>query len=46
MDQGYRNTVQRAVILDEVRSADGHLTAGEILARVRRRDPKIGYGTV
>ncbi len=46
MDGGYRNTAQRAVILDEVRLADGHLTAGEIFERVRRRDPRIAYGTV
>ena len=46
MGTGYRNTVQRSVILDEVRAADGHLTAGEIFERVRRRDPRIAYGTV
>ena len=46
MGAGYRNTVQRSVILDEVRAADGHLTAGEIFERVRRRDPRIAYGTV
>ena len=46
MSTGYRNTVQRSVILDEVRAADGHLTAGEIFERVRRRDPRIAYGTV
>ena len=44
--EGYRNTTQRAVILDEVRAADGHLTAGEIFERVRRRYPSIAYGTV
>lgn len=43
---GYRNTTQRAVILAEVESADGHLTAGEIFERVRRRYPTIAYGTV
>jgi Fe2+ or Zn2+ uptake regulation protein len=42
----YRNTTQRAVILDEVRAAEGHLTAGEIFERVRRRYPSIAYGTV
>ena len=46
MDSGYRNTAQRATILDAVRAADGHLTAGEIFERVRRRDPRIAYGTV
>ncbi len=45
MDGGYRNTAQRAVILDEVRLAEGHLTAGEIFERVRRRDPhRVWHG--
>jgi len=43
---GYRQTSQRAMILAEVKAADGHLTAGEIFERVRRRDPKVAYGTV
>jgi len=42
----YRQTAQRAMILEAVQQADGHLTAGEIFERVRRRDPRIGYGTV
>ncbi len=42
----YRQTAQRAMILEAVQEADGHLTAGEIFERVRRRDPRIGYGTV
>lgn len=42
----YRNTTQRAVILAEVEAAEGHLTAGEIFERVRRRYPTIAYGTV
>ncbi len=46
MAAGYRKTVQRAMILDEVRAADSHLTAGEIFERVRQRDPRIAYGTV
>ena len=44
--EGYRNTTQRAVILDEVRAAGAHLTAGELFERVRRRYPTIAYGTV
>jgi Fe2+ or Zn2+ uptake regulation protein len=43
---GYRNTTQRAIILAEVEAFDGHLTAGEIFERVRRRYPTIAYGTV
>ncbi|CAA9543276.1 MAG: hypothetical protein AVDCRST_MAG19-90 [uncultured Thermomicrobiales bacterium] len=46
MTKGYRNTVQRTQILDAVRAADSHLTAGEIFECVRRRDPRIAYGTV
>ncbi len=46
MTEGYRNTTQRTLILAEVQGADSHLTAGEIFERVRRRDPKIAYGTV
>lgn len=42
----FRNTTQRAVILDVVEAAEGHLTAGEIFERVRQRDPRIAYGTV
>ncbi len=43
---GYRNTTQRSIILAEVESYDGHLTAGEIFERVRRQYPTIAYGTV
>jgi Fe2+ or Zn2+ uptake regulation protein len=46
VSEGYRNTTQRAVILDEVRAAGAHLTAGELFERVRRRYPSIAYGTV
>ena len=43
----YRHTTQRATILQAVKEADGHLTAGEIFdVHFRRRDPKIAYGTV
>jgi Fe2+ or Zn2+ uptake regulation protein len=44
--QRFKNTSQRSAVLDEVRGSDNHLTAGEIFERVRRRDPRIGYGTV
>jgi Fur family transcriptional regulator, peroxide stress response regulator len=46
INSGYRQTAQRAVILAEVKAAEGHLTAGEIFERVRRKDPRIAYGTV
>jgi Fur family transcriptional regulator, peroxide stress response regulator len=44
--QRFRNTTQRAEVLDEVRRSAEHLTAGEIFERVRRKDPRIAYGTV
>jgi Fur family transcriptional regulator, peroxide stress response regulator len=42
----FRQTAQRAMILNEVLEAQAHLTAGEIFERVRRKDPRIAYGTV
>ena len=42
----YRQTAQRAMILAAVKDSESHLTAGEIFERVRRRDPRIAYGTV
>ncbi len=42
----FRNTTQRSEVLDEVLRSECHLTAGEIFERIRRRDPRIGYGTV
>ena len=44
--QRFKNTAQRAAVLEAVRQSESHLTAGEIFERVRRRDPHIGYGTV
>jgi Fur family transcriptional regulator, peroxide stress response regulator len=46
IDRGYRQTAQRAMILAQVKATDGHPTAGEIFERVRRKDPKVAYGTV
>jgi len=46
IDRGYRQTAQRSMILAEVKATDGHPTAGEIFERVRRKDPKVAYGTV
>ncbi|MGH9173952.1 MAG: Fur family transcriptional regulator [Vicinamibacterales bacterium] len=42
----FRMTPQRAAILEAVRQADGHLTAGEIFNEVHARYPSIAYGTV
>jgi Fe2+ or Zn2+ uptake regulation protein len=46
LETRFKNTTQRAEVLEEVRRSQQHLTAGEIFERVRRRDPRIGYGTV
>lgn len=45
-DGAYRRTSQRAVVLDVVKNAEKHLTAGEVFEQVRRRDPRVAYGTV
>jgi Fur family transcriptional regulator, peroxide stress response regulator len=45
-DRGFRMTPQRAVILEEVKGSNRHLTAAEIYERVRRNYPTIAYGTV
>jgi Fur family peroxide stress response transcriptional regulator len=44
--RSYRQTAQRAVILEVVKLSDEHLTAGEVFERVRQRDPRVAYGTV
>ncbi len=45
-ENGIRMTTQRSAILNEVRNAEKHLTAGELFERVRRNYPTIAYGTV
>ena len=41
-----RITPQRKVILEELRTADSHLTADEVYKMVRARLPRISLGTV
>jgi Fur family ferric uptake transcriptional regulator len=41
-----RMTIQRRMILDELRASRSHPTADEIYDRVRRRLPRISLGTV
>ena len=43
---GHRPTPQRLMILSAVRHADGHVTASEILDRVKRSYPYIDVSTV
>ena len=45
-DQKYRMTLQRKIILEEVRSIRTHPTADEVYAIVRKRIPRISMGTV
>ncbi len=44
--QGLRNTKQREEILEAFLSSGGHITADEILEKVRKKDSSIGYATV
>lgn len=44
--QGLRSTEQRRVIVDTFVGAQSHLTIEELLALVKKRDPRIGYATV
>jgi Fe2+ or Zn2+ uptake regulation protein len=46
MTADLRLTPQRQAVLDVLRSAHDHPTAGEVLDRVRRRAPGIGQATV
>lgn len=46
LPSGIRMTPQRLAILNEVREAGGHMTAGEIYERVRAKNPTVAYGTV
>ncbi len=41
-----KSTRQRDVIARTFFGSPGHLTIEELLARVRERDPKVGYATV
>jgi Fur family transcriptional regulator, ferric uptake regulator len=44
--QGLRSTGQRRLIIESFFSATGHVTIEDLLERVRRDDPGIGYATV
>lgn len=46
MNCGERETKQKRIILEELRSTKVHPTADEIYERVRRRLPHISLGTV
>jgi Fur family transcriptional regulator, ferric uptake regulator len=44
--EGLKSTRQRDLIVDEFLSCRGHVSLEELLARVRRRHPRVGYVTV
>ena len=44
--EGLKSTRQRDIIVAEFLRSDGHLSIDELLARVRKRSPNIGYVTV
>jgi Fe2+ or Zn2+ uptake regulation protein len=45
-DQKYRMTLQRKIILEEVKNTRTHPTADEVYAKVRKKIPRISMGTV
>ncbi len=45
-DKGIRRTRKREIILDVFYRAGGHLTIEDLLERVKKLDPKIGYVTL
>jgi Fur family ferric uptake transcriptional regulator len=44
--EGLKSTRQRDLIVDEFLRSRGHVSIEELLARVRRREPRVGYVTV
>ena len=44
--KGLRSTTQRRLVTDLFFRANGHLSIDDLLARVRRKDPRVGYATV
>jgi Fur family ferric uptake transcriptional regulator len=44
--KGLRSTDQRRLIVDTFFHADNHVSIEELLAKVRAKDPRVGYATV
>lgn len=44
--KGLRSTAQRRLVTDTFFISSGHFSVEELLAVVRRADPKVGYATV
>lgn len=45
-EKGLKSTTQRDDIVDTFFKADTHISLEELLRRVRRKNPKVGYATV
>lgn len=45
-EKGIRRTKKRSIILEAFFKAGGHLTIEDLLERVKKVDPRIGYVTV
>ncbi|MSP63819.1 MAG: transcriptional repressor [Myxococcales bacterium] len=43
---GLKTTQQRELIVEQFLKLTGHIAIEELLARVRKRNPKVGYATV
>lgn len=43
---GLKSTQQRDVIVDQFLKSTGHVSIDDLLARVKRKNPNIGYATV
>jgi Fur family ferric uptake transcriptional regulator len=46
LKKGLRSTDQRKLIVEIFFHSDDHVSIEELLARVRARDPRVGYATV
>lgn len=44
--QGLRSTAQRRLVTELFFKSDEHLSIEELLQKVRRKDPRVGYATV
>lgn len=44
--KGLRSTDQRRLIIETFFRSDNHVSIEELLARVRTKDPRVGYATV
>ena len=43
---GLKSTTQRDAIVEQFLRSSGHMSIEDLLARVRKRSPKVGYATV